>query len=350
MSELSSRRLVTFSRADREFMSYLDGTFSNSEIALPLRSLNVGLPTEEITFEILSSESVTKPSLSVVASTLARPATLVFSIGTMWIAWMHVLATGRDQSTFLSFSAFLGVLAFHIAVNLLNDYGDHMKGQDRLRPFGGSRAIQKGWVRAHMVRKIGVGLIGLAVLLGVPAAVASPVIVIAGVALLIALEFAFQKLRLKARGWSEIFAFLMAGPLLTSAFTWAITRDFAASDVTLGFVIGLVALLYFHAANLENIMSDSQAGANTWATRAGFEASLIFFAIVGVAIPIAALLQSTMDRNITLAVVAVAQSAFLFPLIAHVRKLASPLSSELVGLRNRILRLAWLTVIAFSAA
>ena len=53
----------------------------------------------------------------------------------------------------------------------------------------------------------------------------------------IALEFAFQKLRMKAHGWSEIFAFLLAGPLLTSAFAWAISKDFIVSDVTLGFVM-----------------------------------------------------------------------------------------------------------------
>jgi 1,4-dihydroxy-2-naphthoate octaprenyltransferase len=219
-----------------------------------------------------------------------------------------------------------------------------------LRPFGGSRAIQKGWVRAHNVRKWALGIVGLAVLFGVPAAVASPVIVVAGFALLVALEFAFQKLRLKARGWSEILAFALAGPLLTTAFAWAISKDFYPSDVSLGFVMGLIALLYFHSANLENIMSDSQAGASTWATRAGFEASILFFTLVALAIPMASFLQLGMDQYLTLLLVVIVQIAFLFNVVRTVRKLASPLSSELVGLRVRILRLAWVTVLAFSAA
>ncbi|HVK61097.1 MAG TPA: UbiA family prenyltransferase [Bdellovibrionales bacterium] len=347
---LPNRQLKTLSRADGDFSKYLDGSFSETMIALPIRSLNVGLPSEQITFEVVSRDSVSTPSFGVIASTLARPSTLVFSIGTMWVAWMHILSSGRVQSSFLALSAFCGVLIFHVAVNLLNDYGDHMKGQDRMRPFGGSRAIQKGWVRAHTVRKWAVGLIGLSVLLGIPAALASPVIVIAAIALLIALEFAFQKLRLKARGWSEILAFAMAGPLLTCGFSWAVSQEMAFTDATLGLTTGLIALLYFHSANLENIMADSQAGASTWATRTGFEASILFFVAIAMLIPAASAFQAGSDRNVILVLVGVIQAAFLIPVVTKVRKLASPLSSDLVGLRYTVLRLAWLTVIALSAA
>lgn len=341
------RTFKTLSHRDPEFSRYLDGSFSIEQVALPLRSLNVGTQTEEVTFEILDVADVSAPSFLSVTRALVRPSTLILSAGPMVAVLSRSLAIGRYVHWLLALACFVGVIAFQIATNLLNDYGDHMKGQDRVRPQGGSRAIQRGWIRAHKVKQIAIGLTGFAALCGVPAILRSPAVIVAGIALLFTLEVAFQRLRLKARGWAEGLAFLLAGPLLTAGFVWAVTGEIALGDLTLGCSLGMIALLYLHSANFENIMVDSQAGARTWATRAGFDASLTFYMVVAAACLLTSLAHAYVDAAFYLVAVVAIQALFLVRPILRVSKLTSPLSSGLHALRSWALRLSWITAIAF---
>ncbi len=342
------RSLKTLSRKDSDFLSHLDGSFSADQMALPVRSLNVGLQTEEVTFEILNAADVSSPGFLKVATALIRPYALILSAGPMLAALARAHAGDRPINLWLAVSCFIGVLCFQMATNLFNDYGDHMKGQDRVRPKGGSRAIQNGWVRAKSVRKAAIVLLLVAAACGVPAVVRSPVIILAGLALLFTMEFAFQRLRLKARGWAEGIAFLLTGPLLTCGFLWAVTGSTDLGDATLGCVFGALSLLYFHAANFENIMVDSQAGARTWATRTGFDASKTFYIFVAVVCVSFSLFHIlVIERAPALLPVAIVQMVILVVASKRVRRLSSPLSSELVGLRDVAVQLSWLTTLLF---
>lgn len=345
------KRLKTVSSRDKEFASYLDGSFSENEVAMPLRSLNVGTQSEEVTFAIVKNEDVQTPSFLKIAQALIRPSTLIFSAGPMLAVLAHAVASKQYFNTILAIACVVGILCFQIAVNLFNDYGDHMKGQDRVRPQGGSRAIQNGWIRAKKVRQMALGLTGFAALCGIPAIVTSPALLLAVVALVIAMEFAFQRLRLKRRGFSEVLAFALTGPMLTVGFSLAVLGFAGLAEIALGCVFGAVALLYFHSANFENIMVDSQAGAVTWATRAGFEASKTFYLAVSVlCLALSAIEVFAVEGNIKLLPVLIIQLMVLIPVCLRVRKLASPLSSELVDLRVEAVRLSWLTAIAITGS
>jgi len=338
------RSFKTLSRRDDEFTSYLDGSFSSAQVALPVRSLNVGTATEQVTFEILEASAVEAPSFLKVAEALVRPTSLIFSAGPMLTVLSR--AGAREINWLVAIASFIGVLAFQVATNLFNDYGDHMKGQDRVRPQGGSRAIQKGWVRARTVKQSALGLTGFAALCGVPAIIHSPVLIAAGLALLFTLEFAFQRLRLKARGWAEGLAFLLTGPLLTTGYIYAVTGRAELADATLGCAFGAIALLYFHSANFENIMIDSQAGARTWATRAGFDASKTFYQVVALAcLVISAVHVIASERDPRLLSATFAQAVLLYAASQRVARLKSPLSSDLQGLRNSAIQLSWLTTL-----
>ena len=340
--DVAPRSFKTLSRRDSEFTSYLDGSFSSALVALPIRSLNVGTASEQVTFEIIDATTVESPSLFIVISALVRPTSLIFSMGPM----LTVLARAglREINWIVAIASFIGVLAFQMATNLFNDYGDHMKGQDRVRPQGGSRAIQNGWVRARSVKIAALGLTGLAALCGLPAIIRAPVLILAGLALLFTMEFAFQRLRLKARGWAEGIAFLLTGPLLTVGYIYAVTGEATLADASLGCVFGAIALLYFHSANFENIMVDSQAGARTWATRAGFDASKTFFHIVAVAcVGISVIHCLAVEQSPRLLALPLAQTALLYLATRRVVRLKSPLSSELQGLRDFGIQLSWLT-------
>ena len=345
----SSRRFVTLSRKDAEFQTYLDGSFSRDEVALPLKSLNVGTVSEEVTFAVVDAKSVSQPPGFLIARALLRPSTLIFSTGPMVAVTMKSLAQGFHLQPGLVLGAFLSVLLFHSAVNLFNDYGDHMKGQDRVRPHGGSRAIQKGWVRAWQVKRSAWALTLAAAIAGIPAVISAPSVIIAGLALLVGLEFAFQRIRLKARGWAEVVAFALTGPLLSSGFAWAINGEWSLSDATLGCVFGAIALMYFHSVNFENIMPDSQAGARTWATRTGFDASQTFFVFTCALTLMASVIHVfVMEQDFRLFPLALAQAMALIPMLVRVRSLQSPVSSGLVGLRWEPVRLAWISAFALA--
>jgi 1,4-dihydroxy-2-naphthoate octaprenyltransferase len=175
----------------------------------------------------------------------------------------------------------------------------------------------------------------------------APVVIVVGLALLAALEFAFQKFRLKYHGWAEIIAFALTGPLLTSGFAWAIADRVTLGAAALGCVFGSITLMYFHASNFENIMPDSQAGVRTWATRSGFDSSQRFFHFTAVLTMLCSLAFVVgFQQDVKLAPLLFAQAMFLVPMVLRVKGLTSPLSSGLAGLRNEAVSLCWITSVA----
>ncbi len=350
---METERWKTFSTQDTEFFKYLDGSFSTSHRAVPVRSLNIGSGSERVTFEIVPLKEIVRPSLGVVLWHVIRPRTLVLSIGPMMVTTFACWGSGRAVNPVIALSSFLGVLFFHFAANLFNDYGDHIEGRDRLRPSGGTRVIQNGWVAAANINRWGWGFLLAAGVCGLPAVLMhlAPVTVVAGVTALVGLEFAFRRLHLKARGWSEVIAFALTGPLLSGGFAWAITGVVSLDHVVLGGIFGGLSLMYFHAVNFENIMCDSQAGVRTWATRSGFDASKRFFVFTAAVVFTCALafvwrFAPTPAMFVVIAVMA----GSLLTLCLRVRRLASPLASGLVGLRGSVLTLAWsLTLLLIGA-
>jgi 1,4-dihydroxy-2-naphthoate octaprenyltransferase len=236
-----------------------------------------------------------------------------------------------------------------VSVNLFNDYGDYIKGQDRVRLRGGSRVIQNGWVTASVIKRAAWVLLGFSVLCGVPAVFWTssefhPVVILALLALLVGLEFAFQKFRLKYHGWAEIMAFALTGPLLTSGYTWAATGYLRWDAAALGGVFGSIALMYFHSGNFENIMTDSQAGVRTWATRAGFDSSKKFFYFTALLVLTSSFVYAVFfEQTVLLAPFVIAQACAMFALSTRVSRLNSPLSSEFTGLRWAVVSFCWLT-------
>lgn len=349
-----SERWKTISRRDPDFFSYLDGSFSRTERALPFRTLNPSSLSETVTFEVVPLAEIASPGFLVCLWRLMRPSTLVLGLGPMVVTALFCLvhAGFGAVNAIITVFSFVGVLFFQSAMNLFNDYFDHMGGQDRIKQKGGSRVIQNGWVRARDVKSAAWVFLALAAFCALPAIVMhfSPLAVVAGLLVVAGLEFAFYRLGLKYRGFSEIMAFALTGPLLTCGFAWAITGATSIATAALGCVFGAISLMYFHLVNFENIMSDDLAGVRTWATRAGFDASKQFFGFTSALVLMFGLLFVVVfERDARLLPVLAAQLVYLFPLLKRVRAIQSPLSSELTGIRAEALKLSWLTTAVLAA-
>jgi 1,4-dihydroxy-2-naphthoate octaprenyltransferase len=339
-------RWKTVSRKDPEFFSYLEGSFSTTYRALPVRSLNVDSMSEQVTFEIKPISEIRWPGLFRAVWQLMRPYSVILSAAPMLAIYFFCLVRDIGLKHFqnlIALSSFAGVIFFHIALNLFNDYGDHIRGRDRLRPRGGSRVIQKGWLTAKDVRIWAWVWACAALLCGLPAIFFAGGnfnfdLIVVSICALVGFEFAFQKLGLKYRGWAEITGFALTGPLLAAAFAWAISGRLYWGELLLGSFFGSIALMYFHSANLENIMADSQAGVRTWATRAGFDASKRFFVFTAMLSMSCLIVYAIFFESSHLfAVLVFLYGAGMLLLSERVVGLASPLSSRLMGLRRSVL-------------
>ncbi len=366
---MSPSEYRTLSKSNPEFDSYSRGNFSTNEMAIPVRTMNVRAQNEEVTFEILKKNSISKPNFFRVLLTLLRPQTLTFSVGTMVVSFIAIQKMKLPADLVISILTIFAILFFHAALNLLNDYYDHVKGHDRINPHGGSRVIQKAWIPAYQVQRLAFLFFALSFLFGIPVLILHSWIVI-GLAALSAwagVEFATQKIGLKNLGLGEYLVFFLTGPLLTSGFIWAITNQFVWQMLLLGSIFGSVALFFYHFSNIENILPDAQAGRKTWAVYLGIDRAKKFLWVIGgffllsyFAFAFVYSFPEMMSQRTLLAtevqhfVVFAAMSMVLIINLVFIclksLKSSSPLASDLKNIRYRSLRLHWLTVICMILA
>ncbi len=340
---------MTLSRSQPEFKSYLEGTFSSDHVAVPTRTLNALTSNEEVTFEIIPSNEVKRPNWFLVTLRLFRPLTLSLSLGPAVVSLAYLTSAAVPYSLELAVMTLLGTVLFHGALNYLNDYFDHVKGEDRVSPNGGSRAIQQGWVRAVTVKRVGFVLLGLAIAFGLPALLIHPslAIVIAIMAFLAGIEFSSKQLGLKYRGFAEIVLFLLSGPLVSVGFSWAVAPLATPVNwgpiILIGTVFGVATVYVYHLKNIEDIFVDSQTGVRTLAVIQGFDRAKRFLWVLGIATFISFLtLGAATDRPLILFAFAALLLLNIVRVTWQVSRIASPLSSDMHKVRLLGIRLHWL--------
>ncbi|UOE99902.1 prenyltransferase [Bdellovibrio reynosensis] len=265
--------LVTLSKNSPEFESYLLGTFAKDKRALPVKTLNANSASETVTFRVVPVTSIERPNLM----TLVTQTFKVRSFLLVLLPLFLVLTKNIADQTFLepitASIATIGVLLAFVAVNLRNDYMDHMKGVDRVLIESGSRAIQKGWVTAAQVKSQSSLLLTLAVASSLPIVFAFP-----SVAMLIAsglfagLWAQFKKAdSFKYQIGGELVLFLLLGPLLTVGYQLAMGAPYDQESFWLGCVWGWLVLFIVHLRNFVNLMPSAQAGFTNTVTWLGFD-------------------------------------------------------------------------------
>lgn len=273
--------LVTLTKNSPEFESYMLGTFATDKRALPVQTLNVNSASETVTFRITPLAQIERPgTLKVLLQTFkVRSFLLVF------LPLFLVLTKNIADKTFFepltTIVATLGVLVAFIAVNLRNDYMDHMKGVDRVLPNSGSRAIQKGWVTAAQVRSYSTLLLFVAILSALPIVFAFPVISIpiAG-GLVLGLWAQFQKTNsFKYQIGGELLIFLLLGPLLTIGYQLSMGAPYDPESFWLGCLWGWLVLFVVHLRNFANILPSAQAGFTNTVNWLGFDKARRLIAI-----------------------------------------------------------------------
>lgn len=177
---------------------------------------------------------------------------------------------------FSAFSALLGVVLLQIAINLYNDVSDYCKLIDLPGTFGGSGAFDKGWFSAKEINTIARYCAALGVIAGIPALISFPlqILTIGIIGLLGTLFYSHPVYGLKYRALGDITVLLLCGPLLTAGFSIAAFGQLTPAVFFNGGMMGVLACGLLHINNLQDISIDRARGAETLATKIGYNRSI----------------------------------------------------------------------------
>ncbi len=264
---------VTLDKKSPGFNKYLRGTFSKTQRALPVKSLNVNTEQESVTFQIVDVSEIEKPSAFMIWVKAFRPRSFLIVLFPMFLIASKNIVDINVLDPETLFLATIGVLFLFTAFNLRNDYVDHMKGFDRIDPQLGSRPIQAGWLTAESVRKAGHWFLFLSFVLAFPIFIAFPHVLyfVLLAALISYLALYRVRFSFKEAAGGELGIFLLVGPLLTSGYEFSFTGTVRIETLVIGFIWGGMVLLPIHLRNLELIVSQSQAGLHNMVNYFGFD-------------------------------------------------------------------------------
>ncbi|MFP5520511.1 MAG: prenyltransferase [Bdellovibrionia bacterium] len=272
---------ITLSKQDPLFQSYLLGTFSQSEVALPVQNLNVGTESEKITFEIKPKSEIKRPNNLLFYTQLFRVHNFIMVLFPLLLVLVKNYADHRLHQVESVFLAAFGVVCGFIAANLRNDYLDHLKGFDRIHLEAGSRSIQNGWITAASMRQLSYSFLALSLFLALPLVWKQPsLIFIILFALVISLWAQFgRKTSFKYQIGGELSVFILFGPLLTLGYQVAMGSGWDFEVLALGALWGWLLLFLIHLKNLSHLMPLSQGKFSNTITWMGFDRARGFISL-----------------------------------------------------------------------
>ncbi len=328
--------LLTLDKTEDRFQDYLLGTFSKELRAIPVQSLNVHQPANLVTFKILQKKDIVPPFLGMHWIQILKIRNLIMVAFPFFLTIINLLSVGQQIEWISGTLASLGAFSLLIAVNLHNDYLDHLSGLDRLHPDSRSRVIQKGWVTASQMKNWSYfyGLLGG--LLGVPSLIKFPQVgfVILAVLLIGLVGLTSYKMGLRYRRWSELSVFFLLGPVLSSGLHFSfggasLTPEFWKA-IIFGTYSGLLSLFYLNIKNYEQIMVNDQARFVNTVSYLGFEKSKWFLAIFWIILVLGLMTFYLMGTELWSFLSALIISMFFsFKFLKKLFSLPSPIGSQI---------------------
>ena len=272
----------------------LRATLERGRVERDGRQLNA-LPTEvsdgEVVFQLVPDDALGRPAGLAPWLVAIRAISLTATATPCIAALLYGLWRGWEVDPVLAVLAVVGAVLLQVSVNVLNDVEDHLKLIDLPGRLGGSGVIQKGWLSAASMRRLGFVALAAGVLCGLPALARQPqlLLLLGGAGALGALGYSGWPFRFKYRALGDVAVFLLCGPVLTWGYALAaFGPDAVEPGVALvGSFFGLAAMAILHGNNLEDIGIDRDSGAVTLASALGYPAArfgmpLLYLAAYGV--------------------------------------------------------------------
>lgn len=267
----------TLSKTEPDFKKYLLGSFSNTEVAIPVQSLNVDTESETITFEIVPKNQIQRPSVFKFVERLFKLKSFHMILVPLFFVFCKNYVDDRlfDVNNFIYASA--AMLFLFAALNLRNDVNDHISGYDRIVESSKS-PIQKGWITAQELSHLSWLLIFAAAFLARPVLMAQPesVRVVAVVLILVLVGQFFKKNSYKNQRFGEFILFLLMGPALLSGYQVSMGAGVDTEVLVFGVLWGFCILFLNYLNHFSHLLTTSQAKINNTMTRLGFDTAKNF--------------------------------------------------------------------------
>jgi 1,4-dihydroxy-2-naphthoate octaprenyltransferase len=189
------------------------------------------------------------------------------------IAW----ARFRVFHPFTFILTLLGGVLLHAGTNVVNDYYDHVSGNDEantqfVRPFtGGSRMIQKGLLSPREVLFEGLLCFGLGSLIGVYLAfrVGLVILLLGAIGVFSGFFYTAPPFRLVATGFGELLVGLNFGTLMTLGSFYVQTRFLAWEPVWASLPLALLIAAVLYINEFQDCEADKAVGKDHWVARVG---------------------------------------------------------------------------------
>lgn len=233
----------------------------------------------EVIFELKSEEAFcARPTLGTWFRSL-RAISLTATFLPCVSVVLYAFLNGRTIDWPIAALAILAAVLLQVAVNLLNDFEDYLRLIDLPGSLGGSGVLTNGLIKAKTLQRVAFGFLLAGILCGVPALLRNfeSLIWIGGIAVLGVVGYSGKPFRFKYVALGDLSVFVLVGPLLTLGIDVAATGTWSTTSLLLGLVFGFLSAGILHANNMQDIVSDTQSGAQTLASKIGFKASRYLF-------------------------------------------------------------------------
>lgn len=336
----------TLRRGDSQFLAYLLGSFSQSERALPVESLNLNSDQESITFKIVPLASIEKVHPLQMWYEILKVKSAPLVLVPVFLVALKTLSLGLPLDVGSYVLAAFGTLFLYFGLNLRNDFVDYVKGTDRWHLDTSSRPLQRGWITAQFCSRLSWFFLTLSLLVSLPIYFWHPqVLWIVGASVLLALvSRTFLQNSYKFKLFYEFYLFLFIGPALFSGLQLAAGQPIDMQLLFLSVVWGWLGIFFVYLRYFQNIVTNDHFQVVNTINWFGFERAKYFLAMNWVAFLILYFVYHTCFSGFlptllaTLGMVVVS-----LPAISQLIQLRSPLGSE--HTRNHAL---WYWVFAFS--
>ena len=330
-------RLITISKNDKLFRSYITGSFSKTKRARPVSYLDPQLDSNDLTFDIVANKDIAKPSVAHLVFALLRLNWLSLSLPAVATYCVFLISKKISIQGFDLFLFVASLFFIHAFIFLINDYYDHVGGADRCGSELKEKPIAKAWVRAVDVKYLAIIMLILGVFFSLSLFIKLPLYFsfVAVAALSIGFLYSIKN-GLKALGLGELSIFVSYGPLLALALSVVASEKVNSGILVMSIFYGSLATINLGIRHLENIMYDDLSGNRTIIQRLGFDRSKKYLALqllvsAGLFVYSLHFIGLHWSKVIYGGTLFIGYNAYL---VYQLKKVKSPLSSRLNDLRE----------------
>ena len=205
--------------------------------------------------------------------------------------------TGNSIAIFDALLTFLGVLALHASVDLLNDYWDFKRGIDsktvKTKMSGGSGVLPEGLLEPKQVYRAGIIFLIIGALIGTYFVVTDGIII--GVILAFAiLSIYFYSTKIVNWGLAEVFV-TIKGTLIVIGTCYIQTSQINESMVLGGIVVGVLSSFVLFITSFPDYDIDKAKGRKTLVISLGLKRSCTVFWVFPIIVYILTIVSVILD-------------------------------------------------------